>query len=200
MAERERLTTDQLLELERLLTEQKAPIVARFRPPASADEIAAVESFFGRQLPTELKLWWGWHNGTDVKPHERAAKASIGPLFDFLNSAEALKATQDSRAIAEETDPDDPETWWGRTWLAIGSSGAVACDVDVRPDAPVPVLDVDYHKTSSPGDVVAESLGQMVGWWIEAIDSGAWRYDDEHDRWERRFELVPPERDVTGLV
>jgi cell wall assembly regulator SMI1 len=200
MSEIERLTLEQLTKLERLLAEQKAPVVKRFQPPASNYVLAAIESEFELPLPEELRLWWGWHDGTDVKPHERSAKASIGPLFEFLSAEEALKATREAKELAEDIDPNEPETYWGRTWLAIGTDGRVACDLAQGPDAPLSILDVDYHKTSRPGRSVAKSLGEMVQWWIEALESGAWRYDDEHDRWERRYELVPPERDRTGLV
>jgi cell wall assembly regulator SMI1 len=200
MPQIERLSMDQLRTLERLLAEQEAPVIKRLQPPASSKAFAAIESEFGLPLPDELRLWWGWHDGTDVKPHERAAKASIGPLFEILGAEEALKVTCESRKLALEIDPNEPEVYWGPTWLAIGTDGRVACDISVRPDSPVSVLDVDYHKTAHPGAVVVQSLGEMVRWWTEALESGAWRYDDEHDRWERRYELVPPERDQSGLV
>jgi cell wall assembly regulator SMI1 len=200
MTQIERLSPKLLEHLEWLLVGQKAPVVQRLQPPASSEALAAIESYLGLPLPDELRQWWGWHDGTDVKPHERAVKASIGPSFEFLSSEEALKMTHEGREIAVDIDPEEPETYWGPTWLAIGSNGMVACDVAVGFDAPVPVLDVDYHKAAYPGVVAARSFGEMVQWWIEALESGAWRYDDEHDRWERHSELVLPERESTGLV
>lgn len=196
----ERLSMEQLRQLERLLAEQQAPVVKHFQPPASSEAFAAIESEFGLPLPEELGMWWGWHDGTDVKPHERAAKASIGPLFEFLGAEEAVKVTRESRELALEIDPNKPEVYWGPTWLAIGTDGRVACNIAIGREGPVSVLDVDYHKAAHPGAVVAQSLGEMVHWWIEALEPGAWRYDDEHDRWERTYELIPPERDRTGLV
>jgi hypothetical protein len=98
MAQIERLSNGQLEHLEQLLTEQGAPVVPRLQPRASSMAVAALESEFGWSLPEELRLWWGWHNGTDVKPHERAAKASIGPLFELLGAEEALKVTRESRS------------------------------------------------------------------------------------------------------
>jgi len=191
---------DQLRNLERLLVQQEAPVVRRLQPPASPGAFAAIESEFGLRCPNELKLWWEWHNGTNVKPHEKASKASIGPLFEFLGAEEALNVTRDSRALAQEIDPDEPEIYWGQFWLALGTDGRVACDLARDPDSPVTILDVDYHKASHPGAAVAQSLGEMVRWWIEALESGAWSYDLEHDRWQRIYELIPPERDQTGLV
>jgi hypothetical protein len=46
----------------------------------------------------------------------------------------------------------------------------------------------------------AESFGQMVTWWIDALDDGAWRYDREAGRWEYNWELVEPKRQLGGLV
>lgn len=200
MSKIERLCPEQLEHLEQLLAAQDAPVVKRLQPPASPQAFATIEPLFGLPLPDELKLWWGWHDRTDVKPHERAARASIGPQFEFLGAGGAVRATRESRELAQEIDPNEPEVYWGQTWLAIGTDGRVACDLSGGPEVPVPILDVDYHKTTRPGAVVAQSLGETVRWWIEALESGAWRYDDEHDRWERRYELVPPERDRTGLV
>lgn len=196
----ERLSTEQLEHLEQLLVEQKAPVVECLLSEAKSDVLVAVESFMNSSLPDELTLWWKWHNGTDVKPDEPAVKASIGPFFEFLGAEEALKATKESRELAVEIDPEEPELYWRSTWLAIGTDGRVACDIAASPDAPVSILDVDYHHTSKPGSVAARSFGEMVRWWIEALESGAWRYDREHGRWERRPELVPPERERVGLV
>jgi cell wall assembly regulator SMI1 len=200
MTEIERLSPKLLEHLEWLLVSQKAPIVQRFQPSVSSEALAAVESYFGLSLPDELRQWWEWHDGADVKGHERAAKASIGPMFEFLGSEKALKATRKSREIAVDIDPEEPETYWGSTWLAIGTGGRIACDIAIDSDAPVPILNVNYHHVDIPGTVSARSFGEMVKWWIEALESGAWWYDDEHDWWERCEELIPPERDRTGLV
>lgn len=200
MAELERLNADQLAELERLLVKQGAPIIRRFQPPASNEALAAVESYLGLSIPDELRQWWEWHDGTDVQGHELAVECSIGPIFSVLSASEAIEASQELRAGAEEDAPEDPDSCWTLSWIAIGSQGRVACECDIPSDAPVPVLDVDYHKAAYPGAVVCHSLGKMVRWWIEALESGAWRYDRERNRWDRIYELIPPERDQAGLV
>lgn len=199
MREIERLSSEHLDQLEQLLTEQRAPVVQHFRPPASTESLAAVESYLGLPLPHELQQWWRWHDGTDLTPDE-SARSLIGPFFTFLNSQRSIAVTQERREIAADIDPDEPETYWGSTWLALGTLGSMACQCAVESDAPAPVLDVDYHKAAYPGAVVAQSLGEMVRWWIEALESGAWRYDKEHSRWERQPDLVTPERERAGLV
>ena len=40
----------------------------------------------------------------------------------------------------------------------------------------------------------------MVTWWIEALESGAWRYDSSAGRWEHDPERLAPERERSGLV
>jgi hypothetical protein len=196
----QRLNDGQLDHLERLLVEQGAPVVQRLQPPATPEALEAVEAHLGRPLPLELRQWWEWHDGTDIKPHERAVRGLIGPSFIFLRTERAIKVTRDCRADAEEIWPEEPDAGWGSTWLAIGSHGKVACESAVDADAPVPILDVDYHHVAVPGTVAARSFGEMVQWWIEALEVGAWIYEPEHDWWERRPELVPPERERSGLV
>lgn len=200
MSEIKRLDAEQLAHLERLLAEQQAPVVSRFKPPATPEALAAVEEHLDRPLPLEVKQWWGWHDGTDAEQHELAVQCSIGPLFIFLSSDQAVEANRKLRRGAEEDAPEDPDSLWGSSWIAIGSQGRVACECNIPTNSPVPVLDVDYHKAAYPGAVVCHSLGKMVRWWIEALESGAWHFDPERGRWDRIEELIPPERDETGLV
>jgi hypothetical protein len=200
MAELERLTFDQLAELEGALAERGAPVVERFHSPASDEALAAVESLLGLQLPDELRLWWRWHNGIDFERAEPGVPCSIGPGLFVLSTTEAVESSRALRESAEEDAPDDPDSLWGSSWIAFTPQGRVACECDIRRDGPVPVLDVDYHKAAYPGAVVCHSLGRMVRWWIEALETGAWRYDHERKWWERVYELIPPERDQSGLV
>lgn len=48
---------------------------------------------------------------------------------------------------------------------------------------------------------VAESFGQMVAWWIDAIERGVWRYDTDLQRWEiDHHRLADPRLELTRLV
>jgi hypothetical protein len=118
----------------------------------------------------------------------------------MLSSTKAVETSRWLRAGAEKDAPEDPDSLWASSWIAIGPRGEVACECDIRRDAPVLVLDVNYHKAAYPGVVVCHSLGKMVRWWIEALETSAWRYDRERNYWDRIYELIPPERDETGLV
>jgi hypothetical protein len=200
MTEIERLSSEQLTHLEELLRERGAPVVPRLQPPAAPEALAAVEDHLSRPLPREVRKWWEWHDGAAIKPHERAVRGLIGPLFIFLGTERAIKISRECRDDAEDIAPENPDSLWRRDWLAIASHGKVACDCGVEADAPVPILNVDYHHTDVPGSLSARSFGEMVRWWIEALEVGAWIYEPEHDWWERREELVPPEREAAGLV
>ena len=175
-------------------------MVQRFRPGAGTSDLANVERYLGQPLPDELRMWWRWHDGAMAEPHERLSRVSLGPSFNFLGTNRAIEFSQQMRKMAFEIDPDDPNSGWASNWVAISSTGPVACNAGIDLGGQAPVLDVDYHHTSEPGRAVAISLGEMVRWWIEALESGAWLYDREADSWKRRDELVPRERELTGLV
>ena len=194
------LTLAQLVELERLLAEHGAPIAENLAAGASDNQLDLLAAPLGIRLPLELRRWWGWHDGVPFDPNTLAVDRLIGPLFQFIGLEEAVRVSEENRANAIEIDPEDPKELWGPTWLGISQVGRVACDCNVGFEEPTPVLDVDYHHTSHPGAVIARSLGEMVGWWIDALQSGAWRYDTSRRRWLRDLDLIPPERERTGLV
>jgi hypothetical protein len=76
----------------------------------------------------------------------------------------------------------------------------VACDCAVEFEDPVPIVKADPHLVDEVGAVAARSFGEMVKLWIEALEVGAWAHEPEHDRWERRPELVPLDWDLTRLA
>jgi len=88
MTEIERLSSEQLAHLEELLRERGAPVVPRLQPPAAPEALAAVEDHLSRPLPREVRKWWEWHDGAAIKPHERAVRGLIGPLFIFLGTGQ----------------------------------------------------------------------------------------------------------------
>src|SRR6201985_2928578 len=102
MSEPERLSRGQLETLESLLEDQRAPIMRRLRPGASAESLADVASFIGRPLPQELCRWWEWHDGTDALPDEPARECSIGTSFYLQRTKDAIEATRERRDMADE--------------------------------------------------------------------------------------------------
>jgi hypothetical protein len=40
----------------------------------------------------------------------------------------------------------------------------------------------------------------MVGWWVEALETGAWIYNRELGQWERHDDRLPRERQASRVV
>ena len=77
----------------------------------------------------------------------------------------------------------------------------MACDCAVRAGAPTPIRHVDHEFPDQSRTPVADSLGTVVLWWIEALDHGAWTYNRERRYWEERPERLPDRQlAFTGLV
>ena len=77
----------------------------------------------------------------------------------------------------------------------------MVCDCSVAEGAPTPIRHFDHEFAGESRRAVAESLGTVVLWWIEAIDSGAWRFDTDRGFWDIDHErLGDPALARTGLV
>ena len=196
------LSLIQLERLKALWVEQRAPIVEHLRPGLGDADIDSQLGPLGLQLPAEAALWWKWHDGVSI-----ADPGVMGGWdFRFLALDDAVRQYQQSRGIAEYAASEEGEAdrLWHPSWFPItvsGSGGVVSCDCSVPEGASTPIRMVHWgHKEDS--DVpVAASFGQMVAWWIDAIERGAWRYDTNLGRWEIDHQkLADPRRELTRLV
>jgi hypothetical protein len=82
------------------------------------------------------------------------------------------------------------------------SFGAVIVDCAVPSGAPTPVR---LPAWDDPDDtertrVLVASLGELVRWWLQAIDSGGWCIEAATGSWVRDEDRIPPQRALTGLV
>jgi cell wall assembly regulator SMI1 len=180
-----RLSAALLERLESLWREQGAPLVDHLQPGMPSDQAARLVEPCGLRLPSEAALWWEWRDGV---PSERPREMG-GPAFFFLPLAEAVEQYGASRRVAHTAarDENEADRLWDPAWLPITMAGygaVVACDCSVAHDEPTPIRVVDWAHNERSNVPVAESFGEMVGWWIEAIESGAWRYDSGLGRWE----------------
>lgn len=73
------------------------------------------------------------------------------------------------------------------------------CSVPAGRDTPIRLIDpqVPEEERRTPG---AGSFGEMVSWWIEAYDTGAWRYHADSDTWDYRPELLGERQQSSGLI
>lgn len=97
-----------------------------------------------------------------------------------------MAMAQDAAADAPEGTPlADPDYWWRESWVPLASvTGYIVGDCNLgEPDvAPIRRIkwEPDLDVTSRPR---TDSLGQLVEWWIEALELGLWAYNRDAQRW-----------------
>jgi len=200
------VTESLLTALQQRWREHGLPISRHLRPGLPDDAMDSLTAPLGLSLPGEARRWWGWHDGVEVDGVTLARdRAMTGTGFGNLSLAEAVSEARARRQHAAEAAGDEAERLWQPTWMpfAVNSGGGVAAFDCARPEVlRTPIHVIDWHR-SAPNDLhgpQAPSLGLVVEWWIEAFDSGAYRYDSGRAVLERRDELVPAEATATWLV
>jgi cell wall assembly regulator SMI1 len=196
------LSFAQLERLEALWAEQGAPLAEHLQSGLTHQEMQSELEPLRLRLPSEAAVWWGWHNGVRRgEPRDMG-----GPVFMFLTLGDAVAEYHSSRRVAETAarHEDEADYLWHPTWFPISNTGygaVIACDCSVADGAPTPIRVVHWGHNEASDVPVAESFGQMVAWWIEAIERGAWRYDRALGRWELdRRRLADPTLELTRLV
>ena len=187
------LSPEQLKRLWAQLANQEAPVIERSAPGLTDNEIDRLAEPRGVRSGSELRIWWGWRNGVAADDVQKSVERELGPGLEFLPLEECLELYKWCR-----TEFDDPEWSWPETWLPFMPFGRFAVELAGRSTSAV--RDMDFHHTGHPGRVVAGSLGEVVAWWTEALESGAWKFDRERPVWRRETMLISPERDRSGLV
>lgn len=180
----------------------RAPIANSLRPGLSDDEMDALVAPVGVRLPTEARVWWGWHDGTETDLLSHAIGHDTLPLQlaqAVEQYSELLEAASDVTADDESSDPGD---FWGREWFpfAVPRRAHLACDCSVAEGAPTPIRHVDFYFPAESRVPVSPSLGAVVSLWIDAIDSEAWTYDHDRPGWKRHPERLPPLEGRTRLL
>jgi hypothetical protein len=173
------LDTDLLERFDAALRSRGAAIVDVWEPGLSDDEIDAIASPAGLDLPHEARFWWRWHNGVTANSKPSAQELVPGrPLLDFTTALEEFSA---GRAITRDVDGLDDllQPVGDQPWLFFDCSGDRG--------APVPIL-VGGHGQDTKQ--VLASIGDLVIIWTELIVTGVFTTDVE-GRWEWDIEKVP---------
>ena len=195
------LSAGLLTELAACWIEQDAPILRTLRPGLSEPEIDAIAAGIGLVRPHEARVWWGWHDGADFR---RAAPGDVsiggGPGLSYAPLDQAVElavagSLRAERVIRGQTGRfAELSYWWEPSWLPISRrpGGPIVLDCAVREGAPSPILringmDEDFRTPK------ARSVGELVGWWIEAMTIGAWRYEKDRGRWVTDLDRLRPE-------
>ena len=192
------LAKDLLDELGARWEARSLPLLDLLQPGLSDRQISEVEASLGLRLPTEARLWWSWHDGVPATAVRFGRERSFGPGFEYLPLSEAVQLYGKQRELsveaAEGNDPpmDDPHYWWAPSWFPITRSGSgevVVVDCNAAPGEPTPVRLIDWWLEDFH-EVRTASLREVVAEWIDAFDTGRWRWVNEGGgRWER--ELLP---------
>lgn len=180
------VTTELLSELRALLADRGARVAHHWRPQRrTAEEIAQAVDEIGLSLPTELATWWSIHDGAGVDGEPWTPNVSL--RWWPLSVDEAIEDTLLLRRIFAELDQPNP---WSDDWIVFGfdgGKGRLVCDGTVAAGEPTPVRTffVDFWTQPLP---MLPSIGALVTFWIEALEDGTLRVDDDG-----RFAFVEPD-------
>jgi cell wall assembly regulator SMI1 len=185
------LSHELLEQLERRWREAGWRGLGRLRPGLSDEQLDALTEPLGLRLPTEARMWWGWHDG--IVPSGPGFEAVFGGSdFEYLPLDRAVDAYLLRRALAAEVavasqaDGYGEEYWWHPSWFPITEGGGgttIACDCSVPFGDPTPIRSVRWDLGDEWAVPRVDSFGELVRHWIAAIDRGTWCYDASQDRW-----------------
>jgi hypothetical protein len=173
-----------------------APVGDGLQPGLVGEQIDALTAPLGLRLPTEARVWWGWHDGVYASRVRWAREREVVPGLEFLPLAEAVRRCIDMRVISLDWHKSaagaEPDPWWGPSWFVLtdaGQAGIIAGDCAIPDGAPTPIRCVDPPEPGNvPSTPILGSLGALVQGWIDAFDQGAWTYTD---RWQIDAEHRP---------
>jgi hypothetical protein len=175
------LTRELLDELEGRWRAQNAPLVPHLRPGLAEEEMAAIVG--GRAIDT-IMTGLGWK---------------------FFPLARAVEEALEQRDRAREIAGDNADAFlWRWAWLPLADNfhgGAIVVDGRTSPEAAAtPVFYTEPEVGTGDGTPRAPSLGQMVQWWIDAMDAGLIDYDATAGAWRYEADAIDPALERTRLV
>lgn len=151
------------------------PVEAQLGDPISAAELRSVLEPVGLCVGPDLTTWFGWHNG-------RAKEvADIGPALIQHSIHEAVDCRNQqldlSKFVAEQAFIDTPvPQLWETQWLPLlrtvhGGAFGIDCSSGIE---------TVYRMEVELRPVVLEvgSLSDLVLGWIELINQGFWRWEN----------------------
>jgi cell wall assembly regulator SMI1 len=187
------LSSEHLAGLEERWRRQKAPVAANLRPGLAAAEIEKLTHPLELSLPLEARIWWGWHDGADIGPNRMAVSRMIGPLLEFLPLKDAVASYEVGRQIRAKAHGEEAvDEWWRPEWFPFTARrGEIVCDCSVGDGDATPIRALDPQSPpEAVGEILASSMGELVGWWCEALEDGAWRFDTERGVWDYDWEAI----------
>lgn len=162
-----------------------APVAEGLRPGLTEEEIDALTAPLGLRLPADARELFAWHDGGPL-PVDR--DLSIGPPNILLPLSDQVANCWKERDFAEGLVRDgtleSAEDEWGPSWFPVLSGSVsrslivVDCDVEEGSAAPIGHLFKEVHHRPSP-DL---TFSDVVRFWVDCFDSGAYFWSAEHDQ------------------
>jgi hypothetical protein len=174
------LTPELLTRFDHALHAAGAEIAQSWRPGLNDAEMDALAEAHGIVLPDEARAWWRWHNGTTPGSTAELTPGRVpltlqSTLENFVELRDVIRDVEDAEARLKPIS-DAP-------WIYF------ACDVPR--DAPVPIYVGDHGAESV---LALPSIGELVAIWIDLIETGVYRVEDDgvwaNTKWEGLPERV----------
>jgi hypothetical protein len=174
-------------------------VAEHLRPGLTEEEFEHFEGMTALRLPAELRVWWGWHNGTSIP-------CPIGPgWWLYLPLHDALARYTYHRNVLERVQGGHHlglEWRWSYfpfTHRYAGPNDALFVDIDQDPDEPSPVWYFEPMKEWFDAPRVP-SLTAAVQLWVDLLESDAWHWNAEEDGWDVVDERVPYDVRMTAIT
>lgn len=184
-----------------------APIEDALAPGRTVESFRSDDGTLQVDLPEELRTWWAWHDGSI---EGRSTRSSLmGPHLQPMSSTSSRQWWQTMMAEAammatrgpEGTELAERDYWWQEAWVPLLDPGVGTLVADCRLGRAglTPIRHVDWHDEERRPPCT-DSLGQLVEWWIEAIEHGIWTYDPDRGVWVRARWGSEIEQRYCGLI
>ena len=170
-----------LARVDQWLHEHRPRIAGTLLPPATSEQLDQAEKQLGRPFPEELRTLLSWHNG-----QRDDVQGAFERCF-FLMSAEQIV-----EAVRDLTLSPAAPTAWQASWIPFledSSDSFVVLDSQ-QPEAGVR----DVWRGQQEHPVVAPTLTDWAGGFLEGLEQGAYVEDPERGTFFRKGSAEPPSR------
>lgn len=174
-------------------------------PPAADEQIDAFERLVGLEMPNSYRQLYKWHDGEN---DDRWGHIYGLPILSLHRAANDWQQWQRTLAAFDGNRYPVPGAGWPEgavdpaytnpRWIPLtgdGSSGNIGLDFDPWPLGRVGQV-ILYGRNEDVKVVLAESLGQFLGWIARLLESGNYRlHAAPEEQVLRQFRLKDPPTD-----
>ena len=136
-------------------------------------------------------MWWEWHDGVPAGDGD-ATRLGVFEYFQLADSIAHYRAWQGlaQQSAAESSDPlhQRADAWWRPSWFPItetASGPPIVCDCAGGNGEVGQIYLIDWEFPDRSPMRVANSFGEVVDIWIEALNTRLWKYDPARQGWDR---------------